>query len=259
MAITPENLIMLAAAALALLLFLLAVDWRHFRDWIAVFLFTCTLALLVGSPVCEMGLVEYPVRLFPEHYDTPVIFEAWVFPVLSVLYNQAVRERGPAAALAALPQHRPAAMLRSTATGWRSALAQRFGGPPATIPLVGRPGELATLTGEGYHAAYTAMAGPTWRNEIDAQVGVQLGSYRPAAKHAQAISCPILVQIADFDRGAPPQAAARAAFAARAEVRHYPCDHFDVFAAGDWFDHVVDHQIAFLSRHLVGAPATVTG
>jgi len=90
---------MAAAAAITLLLLLFAVDWRHFRDWIAVFLFTCTLALLVGSPVCEMGLVEYPVRLFPEHYDTPVIFEAWVFPVLSVLYNQAVRERGPAAAL----------------------------------------------------------------------------------------------------------------------------------------------------------------
>ena len=49
------------------------------------------------------------------------------------------------------------------------------------------------------------------------------------------------------------------AFAARAEVRHYPCDHFDVFAGGDWFDHVVEHQIAFLARHLAGATATVTG
>lgn len=166
---------------------------------------------------------------------------------------------GPAAAVAAMPHHRPSAMLRSTATGWRSAVAQRFGGPPATIPLVGRPGELATLTADGYHEAYTAMAGPTWRNEIDAQVGVQLGAYRPAAKYAEAITCPILVQIADFDRGAPPQAAAKAAFAARAEVRHYPCDHFDVFAGGDWFDHAVEHQIAFLTRHLVGATATVTG
>ncbi|MCV7383060.1 alpha/beta hydrolase [Mycolicibacter longobardus] len=166
---------------------------------------------------------------------------------------------GPAAAVAALPHHRPSTLLRSTATGWRSTLAQRLGREPATIPLVGRPGELATLTAEGYYEAYTAMAGPTWRNEIDAQVGVQLGGYRPAAKHAEAISCPMLVQIADFDRGAPPQAAAKAAFAAHAEVRHYPCDHFDVFPGGQWFDHVADHQIAFLTRHLLGATATVTG
>ncbi|MGV0625122.1 alpha/beta fold hydrolase [Mycolicibacter minnesotensis] len=165
---------------------------------------------------------------------------------------------GPAAAIAALPQHRPTAMLRSTGRAWRSALAQRLGGAPATIPLVGRPGELATLTADGYLAAYTAMAGPTWRNEIDAQVGMQLGRYRPAAKHAAAITCPMLVQIADFDRAAPPQAAARAAFAARAEVRRYPCDHFDVFAGGQWFDRVIDHQISFLARYLEGAPATVS-
>lgn len=166
---------------------------------------------------------------------------------------------GPAAAVAALPHHRPATLLRSTVTGWRSALAQRLGREPATIPLVGRPGELATLTAEGYYDAYTTMAGPTWRNEVDAQIGLQLGSYRPAAKHAAAINCPMLVQIADFDRGTPPQAAAKAAFAARAEVRHYPCDHFDVFAGGAWFDHVVDHQIWFLARQLSASTATVTG
>ncbi len=165
---------------------------------------------------------------------------------------------GPAAAVAALPQHRPATMLRSTVTGARSALAQRAGRGPATIPLVGRPGEQAMLTAEGYYQAYTAMAGDTWRNEVDAQIGLQLGGYRPA-KYAKAIRCPMLVQIADFDRGAPPQAAAKAAFAARAEVRHYPCDHFDVFAGGDWFDHVADHQIAFLDRQLTGSTATVTG
>lgn len=166
---------------------------------------------------------------------------------------------GPVAAVAALPHHRPAAMLRSTATGWRSALAQRFGGPPATIPLVGRPGELATLTADGYHAAYTAMAGPTWRNEIDAQVGVQLGSYRPHGQARRVHRLPDPGADSRFRPWRSPQAAAKAAFAARAEVRHYPCDHFDVFACGDWFDHVAEHQIAFLTRHLADATATVTG
>ncbi len=59
----------------------------------------------------------------------------------------------------------------------------------------------------------------------------------------------MLVQIADLDRSAPPQAAAKAAFKARAEVRHYPCDHFDVYT-GRWHDAAVQHQVAFLRRHL---------
>ena len=54
------------------------------------------------------------------------------------------------------------------------------------------------------------------------------------------------MQIADFDRSAPPQAAAKAAFAGRAQVRHYPCDHFDVWPGKEWHASAVDHQVAFL-------------
>ena len=82
-------------------------------------------------------------------------------------------------------------------------------------------------------------------------MSLELGSYR-ADKHVDRIDAPKLVQIADFDRGAPPHAAAKAAFKARAEVRHYPCDHFGIFAEADpaTFERVVEHQIAFLTRHL---------
>ena len=58
------------------------------------------------------------------------------------------------------------------------------------------------------------------------------------------------MQIADFDRSAPPQASAKAAFNGRAEVRHYPCDHFDVWPGADWFEPALAHQVDFLSRHL---------
>lgn len=123
-----------------------------------------------------------------------------------------------------------------------------------TIPIVGRPGETAALTLDGYFEDYTALAGPTWRNEIDAGVALELGTYRPG-KDAARLRCPLLVQIADFDRSAPPHAAAVAAARGRAEVRHYPCDHFDVWPGRDWFDAAVAHQISFLSRHLgAGSP-----
>jgi hypothetical protein len=67
------------------------------------------------------------------------------------------------------------------------------------------------------------------------------------------VTAPLLVQIADFDRSAPPRAAAKAAFKGRAEVRHYPCDHFDVWPGKEWFEPAVEHQVRFLERDL--APA----
>jgi hypothetical protein len=117
------------------------------------------------------------------------------------------------------------------------------------MPIVARPGEVGALTLSGHYEAYHALAGPTWRNEIDASVGLELGSQRPA-RHAKSLRCPLLVQIADFDRSSPPHSAAKAAEAGRAEVRHYPCDHFDVLPGGGWFEPAVEHQLHFLRRHL---------
>lgn len=154
---------------------------------------------------------------------------------------------GPAAGLLAARQHAPSALLRSTAAGVRSRV-----GSPVTMPIVARPGELGALTLPGQLEAYTALAGPSWRNEVDARIGLDLGRHRPG-RLASEVRAPMLFQIADFDRSAPAQAAAKAAFAGRAEVRHYPCDHFDVWPGADWFEPVVAHQLFFLRRHL--APA----
>ncbi|MDL9948541.1 alpha/beta fold hydrolase [Gordonia sp. ABSL11-1] len=147
------------------------------------------------------------------------------------------------------PQVGGAAMARSTAVGIGSAIAVRLGRPPTTMPVVGRPGDKAALTSPGFYDAYLSIAGPSWRNEVDATVGLELGSFR-ADKAAERIDAPVLMQIADFDQGAPPHAAAKAGFKARAEVRHYPCDHFDVFDGRDWFEPAVAHQLSFLRRHL---------
>ncbi|MGN2640235.1 alpha/beta hydrolase [Nocardia takedensis] len=169
---------------------------------------------------------------------------------------------GIAAGRHALAQVGLGALARSTVSGVRSAVAGRFGAAPRMLPLVGRPGEHAALTGEGYYERYLALAGPTWRNEVDAAVGLEIGGYR-ADRNADRIVAPVLMQIADFDGAAPPYAAAKAAVKARAEVRHYPCDHFDLFPGNPWFESAVEHQVHFLRRHLLrdgSAPwDTVTG
>lgn len=94
MTFTPEEIISGAAAILTMLLLVFAVDWRFFRDWVVVFLFNCTIDLVLGSMVVERELLGYPVRLFPLYFDTSILFELWVFPVLCILYNQVTRTRG---------------------------------------------------------------------------------------------------------------------------------------------------------------------
>ncbi|SDE14034.1 alpha/beta hydrolase [Nocardioides lianchengensis] len=154
---------------------------------------------------------------------------------------------GVAAGRHALAHHKPSSMLRSTVEGVRSRVgAQRL------MPVVAAPGELGALTLPGAREDYLAIAGPTWRNEVDAAVGLELGGHRPI-KEAKHVRAPLLVQIADFDRSAPPYAAAKAAFKGRAEVRHYPCDHFDVWPGKDWFEPALEHQVAFLRRHLAAS------
>lgn len=159
---------------------------------------------------------------------------------------------GLAAGRHALASHTKVEIARSTVAGVRSRVASLRHRPPVMMPVVGHPGDLAALTLDGCYEDYLAIAGPTWRNEIDATVGLELGGHRPT-RSAKLVACPVLVQIADFDRSAPPYAAAKAAFSARAEVRHYPCDHFDVWAGKEWFEPAVRHQVAFLTRRL--APA----
>jgi pimeloyl-ACP methyl ester carboxylesterase len=156
---------------------------------------------------------------------------------------------GLAAARPALASHAPAELLRATALGVRSRVGAAAGRGRRTMPIVARPGEVGALTVEGAYEDYLALAGPTWRNEIAADVGLELGTRRPF-RDAGRLRCPVLVQIADFDRSAPPHAGAKAAFRARAEVRHYPGDHFDLFPGKPWHEAAVTHAVSFLTRHL---------
>lgn len=156
---------------------------------------------------------------------------------------------GLAAARHALDSHAPTELMRATGRGVRSRVSDRFGREQVMMPVVAQPGQLGALTLAGSFEDYLSIAGPSWRNEVQADVGLELGSRAPLQAAAR-VKAPTLVQIADFDRSAPPQAAAKAAVRARAEVRHYPGDHFDVFAGKPWHDAAVEHALNFLGRKL---------
>lgn len=91
---SAELFISTAAAIIALLILLFAVDWRHFRDWTVVFLYKCLVDSLWGTAVINAGFLEYPFRQLPQFYRMSLLFDFWVFPVLCVWYNHVTRESG---------------------------------------------------------------------------------------------------------------------------------------------------------------------
>jgi pimeloyl-ACP methyl ester carboxylesterase len=162
---------------------------------------------------------------------------------------------GLAAGRAAVGQRSVLTALSWMATGVASKVSVARGRSAKLMPLVAHPGERGALALDGAYESYTAMAGPTWRNEVDAAVGIEVGGIRttPAAKR---LRCRLLVQLGDFDRYVPAASVVKTAVAGRGEVHHYPCDHFDVWPGNAWFDKVSDDQVAFVTRALASAVAT---
>lgn len=156
---------------------------------------------------------------------------------------------GLAAAQLAMKQVAPRLLLTSTGRGIASRVGTRLGRPPRMMPVVAQPGQPGALTTPGAYDDYLSIAGPTWRNEVAADVVMELGTRAPA-KAAADLTAPWLVQVADFDTSAPPHAAMKAASAGRAEVRHYPGDHFDLFPGKPCHDRAVAHAVHFLRRAL---------
>jgi pimeloyl-ACP methyl ester carboxylesterase len=136
-----------------------------------------------------------------------------------------------------------------TALGVVSRINLARGKDVKLMPLVSLPGESGALALDGAYESYTSMAGPTWRNEVDVAVGFELGAVRTTSA-AKQLKSRLLVQIADFDRYVPAESVVKTAVLGRAEVHHYPCDHFDVWPGHDWFDKAATDQVAFLSRAL---------
>lgn len=94
MNISIELIISITAFIIALLLLIFAVDWRHFRDWIVVFLYKCVLDSLWGTAVVVTERIEFPFRQLPQFFKMSLLFDFWILPSLCVLYNQITKERG---------------------------------------------------------------------------------------------------------------------------------------------------------------------
>lgn len=131
------------------------------------------------------------------------------------------------------------------------AIAQR---PPHLIPIVGQPGTAAMISTPGAEESYTAMAGPTWRNEVCARAALEVSYNRPVT-FAKKVKCPTLIQVGSNDQIVPPDPARKTASLIQgpSKLLEYPIDHFD-FYTESWHSAVLNDQISFLKKTL--APQT---
>jgi cephalosporin-C deacetylase-like acetyl esterase len=154
------------------------------------------------------------------------------------------------AALLAVAKAHPTTLVPLIAHGLRDGARSLVGRSPHHLPIVGVPGSTAIITAPGAVEGYHALAGPTWRNEVCARAALEVALNRPTRMAAQ-LRTPMLVQVGENDRVAPPEAAWAAARKAGpyAEVHNYPVDHFDVYA-GSWQEQILADQLDFLTRQL---------
>ena len=109
-------------------------------------------------------------------------------------------------------------LARLTAHGIRDAADALRGREPHMIPIAARPGTVAAMSSEEAEPGYTAIGGPTWRNEITARAVLDEGRNRAITRIGE-LNCPILIQIAEHDSIAPPPRPRRRPGAPRAARR----------------------------------------
>jgi pimeloyl-ACP methyl ester carboxylesterase len=156
--------------------------------------------------------------------------------------------------LAALAMVRSTAGLRKVVTltfaGLRDLGRALTGRSAHLVPVVGEPGTSAVIASPGAAAGYTAIMGPTFRNEMCARGILRLPLNRPVTL-AGKVRVPILLIVAEQDNVAPVAAVhAVARRATLAETESFDCGHFDIYV-GEVFEKSVARQLEFLRTHLL--------
>lgn len=167
-------------------------------------------------------------------------------PRVAGVIAQGAAMDGPAAVLEMVRYAGPRQLLKLLGHCLRDLVAALLRRPSHLVPLVGPPGSVAALTAPGAESGFLAIAGPSFRNELQARGFLPILVNRPV-RLASRLRMPLLLVIASRDNVAPPAAVERVARRARGPVRVERLDagHFDIYR-GEWFEQAVTAQVEFL-------------
>jgi dienelactone hydrolase len=142
-------------------------------------------------------------------------------------------------------------VLRLTWAGLRDVVGALFG-KPYYVPAVGRPGELAALTGAEAWDGMTrlqAILHVPWENKVLARALLKIPYYRPLSA-ARKVQVPTLVIAGSNDSIVCAQVARDAAGRMpQGEFKLFASDHFQPYY-GEFLEKNVQTQLEFLHRHV---------
>ncbi|MQA10935.1 MAG: alpha/beta fold hydrolase [Pseudonocardiaceae bacterium] len=145
----------------------------------------------------------------------------------------------------------PISALRLTGHALVDQVGSLLGRAPHYLPAVAGHRKLGMMNTRDAKPGMDALIPErtSWENRVAARIGLRVPFYRPGTKAAE-VRCPGLWCITDNDTLCPARNTAKhAARAPRAEIKHYPIGHFDIYV-GEWFERAVADQTEFLVRHL---------
>jgi pimeloyl-ACP methyl ester carboxylesterase len=167
-------------------------------------------------------------------------------PELTAVIAQIPHVSGPATAMKA----HPATIAKSVVAGFLDVAA---GVLNRTIysPVVGKPGELAAITGDQAYEAYEALLpmDANWKNRLLSRSLVYVPLYSPR-RYAKRITAPVLMIAARNDAVVSASAARRAAQKIPDCTFHLlGCDHFQPYT-GEHFEENIALQLQFLRERV---------
>jgi len=72
----------------SLAVFFYWIRYPPFQNWLLQYFCAASLALPLSVILVEMGYFSFPVRFFPEYFDTSLLYEYFVLPLIAVRYYQ---------------------------------------------------------------------------------------------------------------------------------------------------------------------------
>jgi hypothetical protein len=58
------------------------------KDWIIMYLSTAYFSIFIGVLVVSNNMLEFPVRFLAKHFDTSILYEYLLFPVVCIYFYQ---------------------------------------------------------------------------------------------------------------------------------------------------------------------------
>ncbi len=171
---------------------------RHLQDWV------CAIAHVRTLPqVDAQRMVLWGTSFSGGHVLQTAARDAGVHAVIAQVPH--------VSGLASLRQVPMGVLLRMTVAAVRDVLGGLFGRPHYT-PIVGRPGDMAALTGDDAWHGYARLLpqGARWENRVLSRIFLAVPYYSPI-RHVHKVSAPTLIVAGRHDTITPAAAAERAA------------------------------------------------